>query len=104
MFKIGQKVICIKKGDWKSCKTGQISFGPKYGEELIISKIKDDGYLVFNEYGGGHNPIQFKETEPYYTKSAIDELINIRHIRETSDTPMKNPSPMKPLKQLINNN
>lgn len=40
---------------------------------------------------------------PAVGKSAIKDLCGLKIVTETSDSPMKNPSPMKPLRELINN-
>lgn len=51
-FKVGQKVICIKKGKWQHESTGEThDYGPFYGEECVIhavhgNKLSIKGYLI----------------------------------------------------------
>ncbi len=60
----------------------------------------ESSYLKLEEFGDDMSFLSlfFKPVEP--VKSAIKELVNIKIITETSDAPMKNPSPMQPLKEL----
>jgi len=52
VFKIGDKVTCIKQGFWKSLEadTPPISGGPKAGDKLIIKWINKGDYLFFEEH------------------------------------------------------
>ena len=49
IFKVGEKVVCIKKGVWSSEYFEENVTYPRYGDELTIRAIDDGGYLRFKE-------------------------------------------------------
>lgn len=58
-FKIGDKVVCIKKVKWQPIA------GPKFNDELVVSDMDGD-FLMFSEYGDfvSYDHIQFRKVEP----------------------------------------
>lgn len=36
-FKIGQHIICLKKGQWKKVQSGTLGTGPTYLEEVTVA-------------------------------------------------------------------
>jgi len=49
-MKAGDRVVCIKKGQWQNTITSEPVCGPKYGDILIIDGVNDRGYLLFEQY------------------------------------------------------
>lgn len=52
MYKPGQKLICIVKGQWGYTGSTRPVPGPKYGEEVTLNNVAHNGYLWLNEYLG----------------------------------------------------
>jgi len=81
MFKVGDKVICIKKGQWTGEITGMVGAGPKYNEELVISHINEQYALCFLEYPLKHNRgyanERFRKADPIKEESANKALASI---------------------------
>lgn len=116
MFKVGEKVIYIGT---KSLEHGNI-YTIKGIMEYPCGCMAIDVGLTINYIAhqrcGDHfsfanalpSQVQYVKSSSFkplqYDESAIEELVNIKQITETSDLPMKNPSPTKPMKELINNN
>jgi hypothetical protein len=51
-MKVGDKVVCIKKGNWTVEKEGKgHSTVPVFNDIVTISKIMYDNYLEFYEHG-----------------------------------------------------
>lgn len=60
MFRVGMKVVCVKRGPWRSKLINGLDagyVGPKYGEVLAIAEIVSGDTLipqvrlVFQKYG-----------------------------------------------------
>lgn len=72
MFKVGDVVVCIKKGKWKN-DSGREFAGTKYEDKCKIEGINNKGGL---EIGGylfqgrqmGFNPSRFRKVEPFKNK------------------------------------
>ena len=107
-FKIGQTVIYIGDGGWYDVGTSEPASGQGNNEILKIAHIiqvgKYAGSLCFEKYGlTDDNSYISTEFKPIQYQSAIKDLVSVKVISETSDVPMKNPSPIQPLKELANN-
>lgn len=53
-FRVGQKVVCIKRGPWKKMHAREI--GPTYGDILTIRGITDDRHGVYLRFYEIRNP------------------------------------------------
>ncbi len=81
---IGQKAVCVHQDGWICCDTGKAIDGPKFKEELTVSRLvhESDGlYLSFHEYSQedwydyiGFQPLQKKYSEEEIENVNIDEL------------------------------
>ena len=81
MFKVGDEVVCIKKGQWEHVKGPVVnSSAPKYNEDCIVDSIMPDGYLVLVGYNklicGCFHPERFRKKNPL-TKEEQEELENL---------------------------
>ena len=112
-FKVGQKVVFVAKNPIiADNRPISIAILPKKGEIVTINGFKThhsfpDCTILITEYLKDKNGADqlFEEGcfRPLQYDSAISELINFKVITETSDQPMKNPSPEpETLKQLQN--
>jgi len=52
-FRIGQEVVCIKKGAWHHCRDHREStdIDPKYNEIVTVSGYRDNESIFLHEYG-----------------------------------------------------
>lgn len=96
MFKVGQKVVVLQSyiGAFHTIVKGEVyEVGRLYTDSLGLN-------LCLKGYGSPWiKPHEF--FAPIKSaKSAIKDLCNINIVTETSDAPMKNPSPMKPMREL----
>ena len=120
-FKVGQNVICIKsctiwngitstmKGETYKifgiykCACGIIEL------DLGIKNPSDMGLIICENCSHTTKSTSWLQCSPRfrvidnYSDSAVGHLVNVKQITETSDVPMKNPSPIQPLKELVNN-
>lgn len=71
-FKVGERVICTRKGSWKSKLTGEVPYSsPEYLEELIIDGISTkDGsqHLIFEKYKNVNKPPYENATSVWNSK------------------------------------
>lgn len=92
-YKIGQKLVCVVS-TWYD---GYVeTYGPTKGEIVTVEGYSEDSGLYLEGYNviaidgtrGGYNPTGFR---PLINISAVDELINIQTVKETSDYPIQIP-------------
>jgi len=86
MFRIGMKVVCIKKGRWLVEELNEFDdMGPKFNEVVTICGIDatEGVYLRLAEYrnDGLYNSIMFRPVQDQYTEEEI-EAVNIDEILE----------------------
>ncbi len=84
-FKVGDEVICVAPtadGEWIDRK-GAVSDGPKYKDELVVSGLDNEGYLMFKEYkvNEGYNPAHFRKKQKHTFKNSTTANLASR-IRE----------------------
>jgi hypothetical protein len=83
-FKVGQKVVCIKKDKWMP----PLSHFPKYGDVCTINYI-NRGFLIISgfEYSDGfhrwYDPNKFRPLAEY--SDATQEILS--KFKPTEDTP-----------------
>lgn len=95
-WKIGQTVICVKKGLWYCHETKlYTSHGPKYGENYKIIGITPVYYgLILEGYELVHQGYDSSRFRPLLGDSAKAELISsFTEIKEGSDLPIRMPQP-----------
>lgn len=70
-FKIGQKVVCIKKGNWESVsgRSSHLSPDPKYNEIVIISKYS-------KELHNGIPLVEIHGYRPCYYENRFAPILN----------------------------
>lgn len=97
-FKVGQKVVCIKKDKWNRSNKFHLpkdNNSPKYGEICTIHSFRILGYIVLEEYlydvDGCYLNHGIENFRPItYTTDAIPEILkNFSPKEETSDVPCK---------------
>ena len=86
-FKVGQKVVCIKKNAWKLISVSHPYTNinnPKHNETCTIKGF-DDTFLVLAEYGdlNSYHPQHFKPLVEY--TDATSEILS--KFKPTEDTP-----------------
>lgn len=61
-FRVGQKVVCIKKGAWVyTYRENKIKGdGPAYGDIVKIILVMPDGYIQLEGFIDYYNPVQFR--------------------------------------------
>jgi len=50
MAKIGDIAVCINQELWGDSITKKSAKGPKFKQQLVITKISENGYLGFDEF------------------------------------------------------
>jgi hypothetical protein len=75
-FKTGDKVVCIKKGDWLN-RSGLLptNVTPYYGQEVVITNIKPNGYLHLKGFEKAYSPIQFRKVEPTKKSNSVTRAL-----------------------------
>ena len=71
MIKVGDTVVCIKRGEWRGDTTGEVCDGPSYGDELIIERISHRGSFIFSKWIFRYNPVKFRKISPATFKNAL---------------------------------
>lgn len=72
-MKVGDRVVCIKKGAW----SGIPSNDPKYGDECIIIYVGDilgTVYLKLKGYNDKYSITRFRKIEPNFTNALTRKL------------------------------
>lgn len=62
-FSIGQQVVCVKRGAWRSRKTGELLpnwYGPKFNDICIVTGYSETGYVLLKGFGIGFHEIEFE--------------------------------------------
>lgn len=84
-FRVGQEVVCIKRGEWRFEKTLEIAEGgPVYGEVCVIEYIDEDGDIRLQGYPRGFylrnwfRPVQKRKT----SIECFTALLNTKSVEE----------------------
>jgi hypothetical protein len=95
-FKVGQKVVCIKKGKWISVDNiPLLRKPPSYKEICVIAEISN-GYLILGGYDAPDNgyirryhSIQFRPLVDYDIDATQEILSKFKPIECTHDVEIK---------------
>jgi len=75
-MQVGDKVVCIKVDDFN---IHSLTFcpHPKKGDELIILRVRGDGWITFSGYEDyAYEPWNFRPIQPRFTNALTKKLSN----------------------------
>lgn len=92
-FKAGQKVVCVKKGEWRTIyyddDPGHPSPGPRFGDVVtVLGTGNEEGYIALVEWQGiDVNSWDAQRFRPANPSSVHQELIEQFELSQVPEAP-----------------